>query len=164
MNELISKATENNWKRLNTQTDTRLTARANKRKSGKKFIPFEYITHNENIQIITKIIDLANSINSKTEDVIYTIAIMLLERKNMINKMHVKKVISEYTYQFIDVFDSLEIPDNEKDLLGVVYQSLRTEGSKNISGSYYTPSHITDGLCNTFIFQKNKTALHPSCG
>ena len=164
MNELISKATENNWKRLNTQTDTRLTARANKRKSGKKFIPFEYITHNENIQIITKIIDLANSINSKTEDVIYTIAIMLLERKNMINKMHVKKVISEYTYQFIDIFDSLEIPNNEKDLLGVVYQSLRTEGSKNISGSYYTPSHITDVLCNTFIINKNQKALDPCCG
>lgn len=164
MNELISKATENNWKRLNTQIDTRLTARANKRKSEKKIIPLEYITHNKNTQTITKIIDLANSINAKIEDVVYTLAIILLERNNIINKIHVKRVISEYPYQYIDIFDSLEMPEDEKDLLGVVYQSLQTEGSKNISGSYYTPSQITNELCNSFIINKNQKALDPCCG
>lgn len=164
MNELISKATENNWKRLNTQTDKRLAARANKRKSERKFIPIEYITNNENIQAITEIIEWANRINAKTEDALYTIAIILLERKNIVNKKHVRDVLSNYSYQYIDEFNSLKIPEDEKDLLGVVYQSLRTEGSKNISGSYYTPSQITDSLCNNITINKTQKALDPCCG
>ncbi len=164
MNELISKATENNWKRLNTQTDKRLTARANKRKSEKKFIPIEYITHDKNIQAITEIIELINRINAKTEDALYTIASILLDRKHIINKKHVQNIISDYPYHYIDEFDSLKIPEDEKDLLGVVYQSLRTEGSKNISGSYYTPAQITDSLCNNITIGKTQKALDPCCG
>lgn len=164
MNELISKATENNWKRLNTQTDKRLTSRANKRKSKKKFIPLEYITHDKNIQAITEIIELANRVNAKTEDILYTIANILLERKNIIYKKYVQDVLSDYPYQYIDGFESLRIPEDEKDLLGVVYQSLRTEGSKNISGSYYTPAQITDSLCKNIIISKTQKALDPCCG
>ena len=164
VNELISKATENNWKRLHTQTDKRLTARANKRKSEKRFIPTEYITHDRNVPAIAEIIKQANYTNDSLENILYTIAITLLKQKNILNKDHVQKVLSDYPYQYIKEFSSLLIPEDEKDLLGVVYQSLRTEGSKNISGSYYTPSQITDNMCNNIVVSEGQNALDPCCG
>ena len=164
MNELISKATENNWKRLNTKSEKRLTARANKRKSEKKFIPIEYITHDENFQSIVQIIELADSLQDRIENILYTIASILLKRKGLVYKPHVQSVLSDYPFHYIDAFDALEIPESEKDLLGVVYQSLRTEGSKNINGSYYTPNEITSVLCDNILIKSNQKALDPCCG
>lgn len=164
MNALISKATDNNWKRLNTQTENRLTSRANKRRSEKKFIPVEYITQDENFHAITKIIELSKCTKDKTENILYTLACILLKRKGIFNRNHVQRVLSDYPFDYNTAFDVLEIPDTEKDLLGIIYQSLRTEGSKNINGSYYTPDEITRVLCNDVSIKRNQKALDPCCG
>ena len=57
---------------------------------------------------------------------------------------------------------NLEFPKNEKDFLGIVYQSLLKEGTKNKKGSYYTPEQIIRSFNDNI--QLNTKFLDPCCG
>ena len=59
---VISDATMRNWERLNTQTANRLTTRANKMKSRKRILPLEYISDNNNVLIIQKLLDYGENV------------------------------------------------------------------------------------------------------
>ena len=50
------------------------------------------------------------------------------------------------------------------DLLGVIYQSLITEGKKNQNGSYYTPFYIVREMTKDLDFANGETILDPCCG
>ena len=69
---LISQATKNNWKRLGVNhkdLTNRLSKRANKRFSAKKFIPVEYLSNRNNLAVLEMII----GIQEKLESVIYSL-------------------------------------------------------------------------------------------
>ena len=161
---LISTATKNNWKRLNFKQEeikSKLTKRANKRFSTKTIIPVEYFCNRNNLTILQEIL----SLESDTETCIYTLALNLLKANGLLSNKN------EFVEQTLNEFGSnktnpkllnIKLPTDERDFLGIVYQSLLNEGNKNRKGSYYTPQHIIKNLSKN-ISKKTKY-LDPCCG
>ncbi|MCI5601457.1 MAG: N-6 DNA methylase [Hallerella porci] len=161
----ISNATARNWKRLNTHLESRLTTRANKRKSSKRILPVEYISHSENISFLQSLLDLIDENHWDIFAVIYTMAETLLKDANLFSQEHIQKVLHDYNeIKPITALNKIQIPKNEFDILGLVYQSYLQEGKKNIIGSYYTPKSIVENMIREFDFSKNQTFLDPCCG
>ena len=161
----ISNATARNWKRLNTHLESRLTTRANKRKSSKRILPVEYISHSENISFLQSLLDLIDENHWDIFAVIYTMAETLLKDANLFSQKKKKKVLHDYNeIKPITALNKIQIPKNEFDILGLVYQSYLQEGKKNIIGSYYTPKSIVENMIREFDFSKNQTFLDPCCG
>lgn len=159
---LVSQASMRNWERLSVnkkEFKTRMTKRANKRFSLKTIIPVEYFIEPSNLEILTQI--LATKKDIKT--VIFSLGINYL-KSNKISNKYTEKILSEYGKNITPDKDLLKInlPKNETDFLGIVYQSLMTEGSKNQKGSYYTPTNITKDI--TEKIQENARILDPCCG
>lgn len=159
MNDLISNATKNNWKRIGTNNN-KLKSRANKKLSDKNIVPVEYFDDKNNINKVIDFIKYIKENNYNISDVLYSLSIKLLKNKNILDKSNVKEVLKEYSNKVIDIPD---IPLNERDILGIVYQSFINEGNKNIKGSYYTPKHIIKDMVSNIDFN-NKTFLDPCCG
>ncbi|MGN0030670.1 MAG: N-6 DNA methylase [Candidatus Gastranaerophilaceae bacterium] len=169
MQKLISKATEKNWKRLNLQKEDiekKLTSRANKKLSSKKITPFEYIEQKNTGEILQGLLSLG-----KMEDILYSMAINLLEKNDLIsfnnNEIHSKnkyliKILNQFNQKAIKEIIEAELPDSERDLLGITYQMYLSEGSKNKSGSYYTPQKILDSIISKI--KPNDKFLDPCCG
>ena len=164
MNQVISEATRRNWDRLNTAEGSRLTKRANKRLSSKKIIPVEYFTHRENQKCVADILSSLDNPSYTITDVLCSVAEILFALKGIIDKSNVQEVLSEYSYRTIDELCDIPIPQNEGDLLGIIYQSDMIEGSKNQNGSYYTPHKVTTSMVSALSFTDGQTFLDPCCG
>ncbi len=165
MEEIISQATRQNWNRLKTNSSGRLTSRANKRLSKEKRIPLEYFSYSkENMSVILDILSKIEDNNNCIGDVIYSLGYNLLDKKQILNKQHVQNVLKEYDYILLPWCLTAELPNNEYDLLGLIYQSYLTEGSKNKAGSYYTPERITSNMVSGLDFSKGQLFLDPCCG
>ena len=172
---IISYATRNNWKRLNVKDsdiEHRLSKRANKRFSTRSIIPVEYFSDIANLSVLSSILDYSSENSISVQSVIYNLALNYLssvgilvlcdERFSTKNKYldEILKVFGEFK---IDNFlINLEYPKNEKDFLGIVYQSLLQEGAKNKKGSYYTPEQIIKSFNENI--QSDMKFLDPCCG
>lgn len=156
MEELISQATRNNWKKLKTNKNDKLTSRANKRLSTKKIVPLEYLNNKENLNKITTLLQLIIDNNLKKESAIYSLALNLINQNKIENQNNVKKFIEEYSkIPKIDELINYDISNiNEKDILGMIYQCLMMEGEKNKKGSYYTPYNVTKNMTKNLNFSK----------
>lgn len=164
MGTLISTATERNWARLNTDSSTRLTRRANKKASRKKILPTEYVTNKSNIAFVQHLVKYIEDNSWDIERVVYSVAVKLLQKKGILHTPHVQSVLSEYRIDVIPALDDLEILTDEWDLLGLIYQSMLPEGKKNTTGSYYTPQKIALNMTKDFDFSCGQTFLDPCCG
>ena len=166
MEKLISKATQNNWNKLKTNTKNKLASRANKRLSKKKIIPIEYMDNKENVAKITELLELFEENKWKNEDIIYSLAINLINNNKIENQKNVKKLLSEYScFNKIDeLIDYDIISMKENDVLGLVYQCLMLEGEKNQKGSYYTPKAVTLNMTKDIELSHNQTFIDPCCG
>ena len=160
----LSQATKRNWNKLNVDAQGRLEKRANKSCSSKRFVPIEYLSNSLNKSFYTELQELQNANNWPIEDVIYSLGLKLLKDNNIIEKKHVKDVLSFYNYNYIPLLENISIPNDEIDVLGSAYQSLLLEGEKITKGSYYTPKHIVDVLLKNVWLNKNKTFFDPCCG
>lgn len=176
--EFVSGATKNNWKRLGVNPDEtlqRLNKRANKRFSKKQIIPVEYFSNKDNIDILKEILIYIAEKNIDITTAIYNLALNYLSINNIIsmennkvktNKQYLPEILNEFSISNNITADeyltTLEYPVSEIDFLGIVYQSLLNEGSKNRKGSYYTPEKIIKSIIpyikNTDLF------LDPCCG
>lgn len=164
MEALISLATKRNWEKLHTDSNTRLTKRANKRQSKKKILPAEYLTNPDNAGLVRELAVLIEENAWEPADVLYTLGIMLLQRKGILNKPHVQAVLREFGRREIPQLFPLQIPGDEWDLLGLVYQSSLQEGEKNVNGSYYTPKAVTEAMTQNLDFSRGQTFFDPCCG
>ena len=174
--EIISTATINNWSRLNVSESTieeRLTKRANKRLSTKNIIPTEYFINKKNIQILTQIIDCIQDKQYNIQTAIYNLAVILLKQHNLLSIKNSKiESNNPYLTEILHTdFDNIKLqkdllkfklPSDEKDFLGIVYQSLLQEGCKNKQGSYYTPERIIKSI--TKNIHPDMKYLDPCCG
>ncbi len=161
----------------------RLNKRANKKNSSNTFIPDEYADNQEVIKLVQKILE-NHSVNQLHKDkVLLILAINLLKNNNLVSykklsnlselnykndvikkeinwwleKIEDKKLDKNYT-------DLLSIPiPKVVDILGLVYQSLSTEGSKAEGGSYYTPKKVVDEIIDNYV-DVNHLVLDPCCG
>ncbi len=161
----ISAATVRNWERLKIQPTGRLTMRANKKKSTRRILPLEYFKNKENVFFIQNILDFIDENDLSIANVIFSLGINLLIKADLYEKKHVTDVLKEYSeIPAIHDLVSINLPDDEYDILGLVYQSYLKEGKKNITGSYYTPQKIAAHMTKGFVFSDGQVFLDPCCG
>ena len=165
INFSISNATFLNWQRLNINPCNRLTTRANKSNSTKKILPLEYFSNIKNKDIVSSILDyiVANDISAETA--LFSLAENMLSKKNLMSKMTVCTVLQSFSttipnYELLQY----ELPSDEYDFLGTVYQCLLLEGKKNTIGSYYTPLPVVKNMTRDFDFSHGELFLDPCCG
>lgn len=164
METLISPATKRNWEKLHTDAEDRLTKRANKRQSKRKILPQEYLSNPDNAGFVRELVTYAEENGWELEDVLYTLGVMLLQRKGIFDRAHVQAVLREYQCTLIPQLLEMELPEDEWDLPGLVYQSSLSEGTKNVNGSYYTPKRVTEAMTRDFDFSRGQTFFDPCCG
>lgn len=157
----ISKATEYNWKKLNSDSNEKLTKRANKTRSAKRITATNYLDDSKANILLQNVL----SVESSVECVMFTLVCSALSCKGLIKKKHVKDFLARYSHlACIDI----EIPDDvwstNDDVLGYVYQSLITEGERNITGQYYTCRSVVDYIIGDKTLSDTETFLDPCCG
>ena len=164
VNQVISEATRRNWNRLNTGESSRLTKRANKRLSSKKIVPVEYFANKNNQKTVMEILAVLDDAKYTIMDVLCTIAENLFDGVGILHNANVQSVLAEYPYTRIESIFKSKMPTDERDLLGIVYQSSMMEGTKNQNGSYYTPHKVTSAMVAALTFDKGQTFIDPCCG
>ena len=171
MTPLISTATQRNWKKLNVRSaENKLTKRANKRCSVKKIIPAEYFSDLKNIPVLETFVRLAEQKKYPFNRILFSVGIKQLQQAGLIDetffpcKKNAASLLSEYDIKPIKEILDFPFPDNENDLLGLIYQCLRSEGEKNITGAYYTPQKIVSRMAGGFGGAENSLILDPCCG
>lgn len=161
----ISSATTRNWRKLGVKNpQTKLTTRANKKRSTKRIFPMEYICQKRNIESIQSLVQYIIDKRYSTANAIYSLALNLLQKHSLLHKTHTKNVLQDYCYMCHKDLLTFALPNNEKDLLGLIYQCLLFEGEKNAMGSYYTPHNIATQMTKGLDFSNGQIFLDPSCG
>lgn len=174
--------------KIGSESFGRLKTRANKRGSVSSFLPEEYAENSDLVSCIADIVACFKQENLAIEPVMFLAALRLLEQKgevtrlsesalfNMANygcwaRQAVKCVIQDWRKSIIltepealySKIYSLLKPCAADDFLGLLYQSLASEGAKSEQGAYYTPSVIVeDSLAQ--IDTPVRTFLDPCCG
>ena len=166
MQNMVSKATIKNWNRLGVNEEDqceRLTSRANKRLSKKNILPLEYFTNKENIKILTTIADYIKENNINTHQVIYNLALNLLKQNNLSAKnKYISDILNDFEQKIDNFLIDIELPLDEEDFLGIVYQYSQSEGDKNVKGSYYTPQKVIQKAIKKL--DSDDIFLDPCCG
>ena len=160
----VSEATKRNWKKLNSGKKGKLLHGANKSASGKNFYPLEYVTDPESTAFLDQFTFLCRKYHISRKDALFSLALLMLEKKNILHKDHVKKFLLEYPWKEHPSLMKLSIPSAERDLPGLVYQSLLSEGEKNHSGAYYTPIETVRQMLASIEYAPGKHFLDPCCG
>ena len=167
----VSNATKRNWKKLNVSSiEDKLTKRANKTRSTKKIIPSEYFSDLKNIPVLERLTELVEQKKYALPQILFSVGLRQLHQANLIDddfiplKRNVASLIDEYAFQPITEIYDFPFPENEHDLLGLVYQCLRSEGEKNRTGAYYTPEKIVREMVHGFSGSKDTLVLDPCCG
>jgi hypothetical protein len=166
----------------------RLKTRANKVGSTSNFLPEEYA---ENPHVIAHIANLVSYVKEERLEigaVMLLAALRFLEASGEVNKtknsppftlesytlwarQSVKSVIVEWMSAFDTIVDAtgynhiyeLIPPQAGDDFLGLLYQSVFSEGNKSEQGSYYTPSQLVEESLSHIVFPI-KTFMDPCCG
>ncbi|MCL1913575.1 MAG: N-6 DNA methylase [Eubacteriaceae bacterium] len=170
--EFVSQYTLNNWARLNkTQKDGESFARrANKKLSAKRIIPLEYISNPKNMPALEALADLVVA-SENTANAMYSLCLKLLEAHGLVEARGGTLVPLDgkaawfeefHSHSFDSSFCKCEVPVDEFDPVGMVYQIAKTEGEKNISGSYFTPLGAVKLLAGQILAGEN--FLDPCCG
>ena len=164
----------------------RLNNRANKRESTKKFVPKEYSKNKSDNSGIIKIADYIFDNSLETFSSIFFLSINLLIKEQLIFNKNINELLSfnsaDYKNPFLlDILKEtynqinkpsfenkyyylidLNIPD-QIDALGMIYQSVKSEGEKAKQGSYFTPKNIVCDILSEYVNGKHKI-LDPCCG
>lgn len=157
----ISKATEYNWKKLNSDSKEKLTKRANKTLSKKRIIATSYLDDSKANTLLKNIL----AVDSSVENIMYTLAYSALSQNGLLQKPHVQDFLQKYLH--LELL-SIDVPkdtwDAENDVLGFIYQSLITEGERNITGQYYTCKSVVEYMVGDKVLSDTETFLDPCCG
>ena len=157
----ISKATAYNWKKLKSDSMTKLTKRANKTKSAKRIVANSYVKDTDANMLLSVVLELKKPV----ESIMYSLVISLLTYKQIIKKKHVLDFLNRYrNFDYIDIPVPERVWDSEEDILGFIYQSLITEGERNITGQYYTSKKVVEYMLGDKKFIDEDTFLDPCCG
>lgn len=167
-NRYVSLATIKNFRKLNKNIENyEFKFGANKQESTRNVIPYEYYDNVQNIEKISEIINIVKNKNiSRSID---SLILSYLIKKNIVSFLE-NKLFTKYEFveEFIKnlCYDKellyLDLPLDERDPIGLIYQHLLTEGQKNKKGTYYTPKHIVNDMLNNL--GNNGTYCDPCCG
>lgn len=168
----FSSATERNFFRLNKDISNHIfSKRANKRDSTKQILPKEYFNNKNNIGFFFDLIKEASDKGICAVQLISNLVFSLFVQKGLV-ELKDKKFVSPYPFveSFIKTlkYDSdiglISLPKDEDDPIGICYQMLLKEGTKNKLGSYFTPREIVDSLVSNLPSSSDKTFCDPCCG
>ena len=163
----VSKATKKNWQKLNVESKI-LDTRANKTMSKKRIIPKELFENKNNIRIIEEITQKLPKRNIK--NVMYSLCLNRLIYNNLLDQNlntenpYINKFIRDIGLTENKDIIKMDLPNDEADILGIIYQCLQTEGKKNQKGSYYTPKPIVEDMVSKVNASDNSKILDPCCG
>lgn len=170
-NNQVSEATKRNWEKLGVNTtDGKLVSRANKRLSTKRITPVEYFDSKPNIK---KIEDITQKLADKYDDtgkVLFSVGVKLFELNGIVKVSNVasnpliSKFLDDCGYDVIEDLSVHDYPQDESDLLGLIYQCLLQEGVKNAQGSYYTPKSVVRDMVDDIKLTSANKVLDPCCG
>lgn len=157
----ISKATEYNWKKLNSDSKEKLTKRANKTQSKKRVIATNYLDFAPAHQLLSNILRSEASI----ESIMYSLCVSMLRFHNILDKANVVNFISQFNNcESVNIDIPKGTWTGNNDVLGFIYQSLLTEGERNLTGQYYTNSSVVDYMLDGKQLEDGETFLDPCCG
>ena len=164
----------------------KLNKRANKIKAKRTFIPEEHIKTQINLDEFNHVINFIQKNNIKTTTALFLLSLNLLKKEKILPTINFrdiergkellftnKQIKKEINSWLLDVrsenikphFSFLlgcQLPE-QRDILGIFYQSLLFEGKKSQSGSYYTPSNIVNAIIKDYV-KKDSKVLDPCCG
>lgn len=161
----ISDATRRNWERLGTRPTDRLAARANKSRSQRRILPLEYFSNRRNVDFVRSVLEYAEHCRSGVFDLLLALAARMLKNAGIDVGRNVQRTLGEYSGgKPIPEFPFQDIPGDEFDLLGLIYQSWLREGTKHLRGAYYTPERVAREMTRRFSFSDGETFLDPCCG
>lgn len=157
----ISKATEYNWKKLNSDANEKLTKRANKTRSTKRITATNYLDDSKANILLQKLLSMDSSIDC----IMYTLVCSALTSKNLMHKRHVKEFLNKYNHlSCVDIEMPNDTWETSEDVLGFIYQSLITEGERNLTGQYYTCKSVVNYIVGDKTLSDTETFLDPCCG
>lgn len=169
--EQISPATKRNWEKLGVKSaEGKLMSRANKKLSTKRITPLEYFDNKANIKLIVGLADKLSKKYDNIGEVIYSVGILLLQRSGIIDKDRqaknplIKDFIQSSNYGLLNETALSNLPKDESDLLGLLYQCLLKEGVKNLQGSYYTSKNVVLDMAEDIKLSPGQRVLDPCCG
>ena len=164
----------------------KLNKRANKIKAKRRFIPEEHFKAQTNLDEFNSIINFIQNNNIKTTMALFLLSLNFLKKEKLLLKINfqdiekgrellfankqIQKEInswlldfrSEITKSHFSFLLNCKLPE-QRDILGVFYQSLLYEGAKSQSGSYYTPSNRVNDIIKDYV-KKDSKVLDPCCG
>lgn len=158
---LISEATKRNWDKLKADGNDRLMRRANKSRSQKIIIPEGYVSAGS----LPRFVEELEKQHYPIKDLIFSLCASYLEH-NKVNESNKKRFFEEYPH-FHRL--SIEVPrqiikNRQDDWIGFVYQSLTTEGSRILTGLYYTKPVIVEEMLQGIELTHDQRFLDPCCG
>lgn len=157
----ISKATEYNWKKLNSDSKEKLTKRANKTRSKKRIIATNYLDDPKANMLLKNVMEIESSV----ENIMYTLVYSALSQNGILQRKHVKAFLQKYSHlEQVPIDIPADTWDSDNDILGFVYQSLITEGERNITGQYYTCKSVVEYIVGDKTLSDTETFLDPCCG
>lgn len=157
----ISKATEYNWKKLNSDSQEKLTKRANKTQSKKRIIATSYLDDSKANMLLKNVL----MVDSSVENIMYTLVYSALSQNGLLQKPHVQEFLQKYLhFELVPIDIPNDTWDSENDVLGFIYQSLITEGERNITGQYYTCKSVVEYMVGDKVLSDTETFLDPCCG
>lgn len=139
----------------------KFTKRANKTKSKKRIVATKYLNDNKSNILLKNILQ----VDSSVENIMYTLVCSAFLENELLHKQHVQLFLKNYSHLkqvSIDIPDS--VWDSEDDVLGFIYQSLITEGERNITGQYYTCKDVVKYIVDDKVLSSDETFLDPCCG
>ena len=165
----------------------RLKSRANKTGSLKTFLPDELFENDENRARVSSLASMIMESAIDTSSAMFAVSLSLLHKKGMLGKTspdsfingeipsirgrknlsallrawRIKTTCGINPEVLCDII-RMDIPA-QKNITGIIYQSILAEGEKSKLGSYYTPDRITAEIAERLHGYGN-IFLDPCCG
>lgn len=157
----ISEATKRNWEKLKNGSTERLTRRANKSLSQKIITPEGYVS----AASLPRFVEELKTGDYPINELVFSLCAMFLEA-NKVNEVSKRRFFEEYAhYQRIELSVPRQILKNRQDdWIGFIYQSLTAEGSRILTGLYYTKPVIVNEMLSDIHMVLGETFLDPCCG
>lgn len=104
-------------------------------------------------------------IEAPVENIMYTLAYSALSQNGLLQRIHVQDFLQKYSkLEQVPIDIPADTWDSENDILGFIYQSLITEGERNITGQYYTCKSVVEYIVGDKSLSDTETFLDPCCG
>ena len=162
MLKTISKATQLNWQRLHADVEGRLTRRANKTQSKRRVTAVGYAPSQKALQLLESV----SHIDEPLPDVMFSLCCLKLQHYSLLHQPHVEASLKPFVHQFrlLPLAVSDAVWEDDMDVLGFVYQSLLTEGERNVTGQYYTHRDVAEEMLADVFVDEGETFYDPCCG